>query len=30
MGQAGRERVRERFLSLREIQDTLVLIEKLR
>ena len=30
MGQAGRERVRERFLSLREIEDTLALIEKLR
>jgi trehalose synthase len=30
MGQAGCERVRERFLSLREIEDTLVLIEKLR
>jgi len=30
MGEAGRERVRERFLSLREIEDTLGLIEKLR
>jgi trehalose synthase len=30
MGEAGRERVRERFLSLRELTDTLALIEKLR
>jgi trehalose synthase len=30
MGAAGRERVRERFLSLREIEDTFRLIEKLR
>jgi trehalose synthase len=30
MGRAGRERVRERFLSLREVEETLALIEKLR
>jgi hypothetical protein len=30
MGDAGRERVRQRFLSLREIGDTLSLLEKLR
>ncbi|MEX2420437.1 MAG: glycosyltransferase, partial [Actinomycetota bacterium] len=29
MGEAGRERVRERFLSLREIEDTLRLIDTL-
>ena len=29
MGEAGRERVRERFLSLRELEDTFRLIEKL-
>jgi trehalose synthase len=29
MGEAGRERVRRRFLSLREIEDTFRLIEKL-
>jgi len=30
MGEAGRERVRERFLSVREIDETFRLIEKLR
>jgi trehalose synthase len=30
MGESGRERVRDRFLALRELEDTLRLIEKLR